>query len=138
MGHRRQNINDAVALLNKSGIKITKVSQPVETKPIGGVAQADFLNGVMAAETKLSPQQLLLKIKSIEQKIGRVKNLKNGPRPIDIDILLYGDLKIKTDKLQIPHPEIAKRKFVREPLKEMQKDQLRTRVRNSMSEKAKP
>lgn len=119
MGHRRQNIDDAVHLLNKSGIKVTKVSQPVETKPIGGVAQADFLNGVMAAETKLSAQQLLLKIKSVEQKIGRVKSLKNGPRPIDIDILLYGNLKIKTDTLRIPHPEINQRKFVREPLREI-------------------
>ncbi|MCC6759367.1 MAG: 2-amino-4-hydroxy-6-hydroxymethyldihydropteridine diphosphokinase [Candidatus Omnitrophica bacterium] len=119
MGHRRQNINDAVKLLNKNGIKVTTVSKPIETKPIGGVPQANFLNGVMAAETKLAPEQLLSQIKMVEQKIGRVKNLKNGPRPIDIDILLYGNLKIKTDKLQIPHPEITQRSFVRNPLKEI-------------------
>ncbi len=119
MGHRRQNIDDAVKLLSKNGIKVTTVSKPIETKPIGGVPQANFLNGVMAAETKLAPEQLLSQIKMIEQKIGRVKNLKNGPRPIDIDILLYGNLKIKTAKLQIPHPEITQRSFVRNPLKEI-------------------
>lgn len=116
MGHRRQNIDDAVKLLNKNGINVTKVSNPLETKPIGGIAQAHFLNGVLAAETKLTPKKLLHQIKIIEQQMGRVKYLKNGPRPIDIDILLYGNLKIKTDNLNIPHPEIKKRKFVREPL----------------------
>lgn len=119
MGDRRQNIEDAVKLMNKNGIKVTTVSKPIETKPIGGIAQANFLNGVMEAETRLAPQQLLREIKAIEQKIGRVKSLKNGPRPIDIDILLYGNLKIKTDNLRIPHPEIAQRNFVREPLKEI-------------------
>lgn len=121
MGDRRQNINDTIGLLNKNGIKVTVVSKPIETRPIGGIPQAHFLNGVMAAETKLTPTKLLLHIKMIEQKIGRVKGLRNGPRPIDIDILLYGNLKIKNDKLQIPHPQINQRKFVHEPLKEIQK-----------------
>lgn len=119
MGHRRQNIDDAVKLLNKNGIHVTTVSKPIETKPIGGIPQANFLNGVMAAETRLTPEQLLSQIKMIEQKMGRVKGLKNGPRPIDIDILLYGNLKIKTGKLEIPHPEITQRSFVRNPLKEI-------------------
>ena len=119
MGNRLENIHKAVSLLNQNGIKVTTVSKPLETKPVGGVAQANFLNGVMAAETQLAPQKLLAQIKTIEQKIGRVKSLKNGPRPIDIDILLYGHLKINTDSLKIPHPEITQRSFVREPLKEI-------------------
>ncbi len=119
MGDRRKNINDAVDLLNKSGIKITKVSTPIETKPLGGVAQALYLNGVLAGETKLSPLKLLQCTKEIEQKLGRVSTIKNGPRPIDLDILLYGNKKIKNTKLQIPHPQIAQRNFVINPLKEL-------------------
>lgn len=121
MGDRLKNIYAAVDLLKKAGVKVTKVSKPIETKPLGGVPQANFLNGVLAAETELNPLQLLMTIKKIETDLGRVKFLKNGPRPIDLDILLYGNLKIKTGKLIIPHPEITKRKFVREPLKEIQK-----------------
>lgn len=119
MGDRRKNINDAVDLLNKSGIKVTKVSTPIETKPLGGVAQALYLNGVLAGETKLSPLKLLQSTKEIEQKLGRVSTIKNGPRPIDLDILLYGNKKIKNTKLQIPHPQIAQRNFVINPLKEL-------------------
>ena len=119
MGDRCKNINDAVALLNKSGVHVTKISQPLETKPVGGVPQAKFLNGAITAETKLSPMQLLQQTKMIEQKMGRVKSLKNGPRPIDLDILLYGNRRIKNKKLQIPHLQITKRTFVLNPLKEV-------------------
>ncbi len=126
MGDRRKHINDAINFLNKAGVRVTKISNPIETKPIGGVPQAKFLNGAIEATTKLSPIKLLETTKLIEHKIGRVKSLKNGPRPIDLDILLYGNLKVKNKILQIPHPEIKKRKFVREPLKEIQKGGTRT------------
>ncbi len=119
MGDRKKNISDAVDLLNKSSIKVTKISTPIETKPLGGVAQALYLNGVLAGETKLSPLKLLQCTKEIEQKLGRVSIIKNGPRPIDLDILLYGKRKIKNKKLQIPHPQITKRKFVFNPLREI-------------------
>ena len=119
MGNRRNNINNAVQLLNKAGIIVTRISTPIETQPIGGVPQAQYLNGALAATTQLSPIKLLEATKLIEHKIGRVKSLINGPRPIDLDILLYENLKVKNKILQIPHPEIKKRKFVREPLKEI-------------------
>ena len=119
MGDRPQNIADAVTLLNKAKINVTTISTPIETKPIGGVPQAKYLNGAIKANTKLSPMQLLQQTKIIEQKMGRVKSLKNGPRPIDLDILLYDNIKIKNKNLQIPHPEISKRSFVFNPLKEI-------------------
>ncbi len=119
MGDRQKNINDAQILLNKSGIKVTKVSESIETQPLGGVPQAKYLNGAFAAETNLSALKLLEATKKIEQKLGRVPTIKNGPRPIDLDILLYGNKKIKNKKLQIPHPQITKRDFVFNPLKEI-------------------
>lgn len=119
MGDRQKNINAAVKLLNQAKITVTKVSRAIETQPIGGIPQASYLNGALEAQTHLSPMQLLEQTKRIEHKIGRIRGLKNGPRPIDLDILLYGNLKIKNKKLQIPHPEIKKRKFVLNPLKEV-------------------
>lgn len=119
MGDRLKNIYAAVDLLKKAGVKVTKVSKPIETKPLGGVPQANFLNGVLAAETELNPLILLKSIKKIETELGRVKFLKNGPRPIDLDILLFGNRRINNKFLRIPHPEIKKRKFVSFPLSEI-------------------
>lgn len=119
MGNRPRNIAEAIALLNKAKINVTAVSKAIETKPIGGVPQANYLNGALKATTRLSPMQLLQQTKIIEQKMGRIKSLKNGPRPIDLDILLYDNIKIKNKNLRIPHPEIFKRSFVFNPLKEI-------------------
>ncbi|MCB9757834.1 MAG: 2-amino-4-hydroxy-6-hydroxymethyldihydropteridine diphosphokinase [Candidatus Omnitrophica bacterium] len=119
MGDRQKNINAAVKLLNQAKITVTKISRAIETQPIGGIPQASYLNGALEAQTRLSPTQLLKQTKRIEHTIGRIHGLKNGPRPIDLDILLYGNLKIKNKGLQIPHPEIKKRKFVLNPLKEI-------------------
>lgn len=122
MGHRQRNIVDAKRLLNNAGIKVHRMSKAIETKPLGGVPQANYLNGVLAAETKITVQELLRTLKEIEQKLGRVPAIKNGPRPIDLDILLYGNKKIKNKNLQIPHPQITKRYFVLKPLKKIISD----------------
>ena len=81
--------------------------------------QGKFLNAVLEAHTKLSPQQLLSKIKAIEGKLGRVHREVDGPREIDIDILLYDDLVLDLPQLTIPHPRMSQRDFVMGPLKEI-------------------
>lgn len=122
MGHRQKNIHDAKKLLDNAGIKVHRMSQSIETKPLGGVPQANYLNGVFAAETKVSAQKLLKTLKGIEKKLGRTPTIKNGPRPIDLDILLYGNKTIRNKTLQIPHPQTTKRYFVLKPLNEIISD----------------
>jgi 2-amino-4-hydroxy-6-hydroxymethyldihydropteridine diphosphokinase len=120
LGNRRKNIQQAILLLKREGIKVNKVSRMIETKPEGGPArQRNFLNGALEAETDFSALKLLRKIKSIEKKLGRLPSVKNGPRTIDLDILLYGNEKISQADLEIPHPRMWKRKFVGKPLKEI-------------------
>ena len=119
LGNRQENILRALHLLEEAGIPIQKRSTIIETDPIGGPIQGRFLNAVVKTETSYSPQTLLKKIKSIEKKLGRIKTIENGPRPIDIDILLYDDVEIKSEGLTIPHPRMFDRAFVLKPLKEI-------------------
>jgi 2-amino-4-hydroxy-6-hydroxymethyldihydropteridine diphosphokinase len=119
LGNREDNMHRAIAEIKKTGISIEKVSSFIETLPQGGPPQGKYLNAVLKGRTESTPTNLLHQIKSIEQKLGRVKTVENGPRAIDIDILLYDDLKIKTAQLTIPHPRIAERDFVKIPLREI-------------------
>lgn len=119
-GNRRHHINEALARLNKNGISVSKVSSIIETDPVGGPpGQEKFLNAVIKAETDFSPEELLACLKSIERQLGRIKTVSNGPRPIDLDILLYDRLTIKLPQLIIPHPRMRGREFVMRPLKEI-------------------
>ena len=118
LGDREANIRTACALLKEKGIKILKQSSIIETDPIGGPSQGKFLNAVVKVKTQLSPHNLLAELKAIEKKLGRVKTVENGPRPIDIDILIYDNIKLTTAELTIPHPRMLKREFVMTPLRE--------------------
>lgn len=119
LGDRINNIQNALKLLKKEKIRILKQSTFIETKPVGGPKQGKFLNGVLEIETKLEPIKLLKTLKAIEKKLGRSKAVKNCPRIIDLDILLYEDKVIKSAKLTIPHPKMHERSFVIKPLKEI-------------------
>jgi 2-amino-4-hydroxy-6-hydroxymethyldihydropteridine diphosphokinase len=81
-----------------------------------------FLNLVLEVETRLSPIQLLTTIQALEESMGRKRDVPKGPRSIDIDILLYGVAIVETEDLQIPHPRLAQRRFVLEPLAELAPD----------------
>ena len=118
-GNRHHNINEALAWLNKNGISVSKASSIIETDPVGGPPQDKFLNAVVKIETKLSPSELLSTCQIIERQLGRVREVPNGPRTIDLDILLYDHLTIATPQLQIPHPRMREREFVMRPLKEI-------------------
>ena len=99
-----------------SGIKVLRKSSLYRTEPIGFAEQNWFVNAVVEIRTTLSPYELLESLNEIEKNMGRVRGLKWGPRVIDLDILFYGQEIINEECLQIPHPELHKRRFVLEPL----------------------
>ncbi len=119
LGNREDNLETAIKLLNEAKIEVLNSSRVVETKPLGALVQPQYLNQVLKVKSDLSPFQLLKKCLSIEEAMGRVRQKKWGSRIIDIDILIYEDLFIDTENLTIPHPEIAKRKFVQDGLEEL-------------------
>ncbi len=119
LGDRERNIRRAIAFLKEARIEVLKESSLIETEPVGFQKQGKFLNGVLEVSTNLEPAKLLKTFKSIEKKMGRVKTIRNGPRIIDLDILLYEDKVIRTPRLIIPHPRMLKRNFVMKPLKEI-------------------
>jgi 2-amino-4-hydroxy-6-hydroxymethyldihydropteridine diphosphokinase len=104
----------------KEGISIEKHSYFYQSAPLGPQDQPDFLNAVCKIKTILSPERLLETTQHIEQKMGRIKHRHWGERCIDIDILLYDDLRISTESLQIPHSQITQRDFVLIPLLEIE------------------
>ena len=121
MGDRQQNLSRALELLSPR-LQIGQVSSLYDTEPMGNVNQPRFLNLVCQVFTKLAPMALLTLAKGIELKLGRTPGPTNAPRPIDIDILFYGNRVIATPKLVIPHPKLSERAFVLAPLAEIAPD----------------
>ena len=115
MGNREMYL-EAVRKELPPEVIILEESPIYQTEPWGYLDQPDFLNQVIAAETSLTPQELLVFIKGIEQKIGRKPSFRFGPRVVDIDILFFGDRIIQEKDLQIPHPRMKDRAFVLVPL----------------------
>src|SRR5699024_519080 len=107
------------ALRNKKDINIIKASSIYETAPVGYLEQADFLNMVLEIETTHTAIQLLDVCQDIEQQLGRERDIRFGPRTIDLDILTYNEENIKTDRLLIQHPRMHERAFVLVPLAEI-------------------
>ena len=123
VGDRENNIFLSLEMMKKSGkIHIISLSSLYETEPEGYENQNWFLNCAAGLKTALKPYELLDFLKSIEQAIGRKKSVRWGPREIDLDLLLYDDLYLKSDNLIIPHPRMHERKFVLVPLAEIAAD----------------
>ena len=120
-GDRAKFIDLALECLSRDpAVKILKVSSFIETEPIDSPPQPKFLNGVVKLETGYTAQELLKRLQEIEVRLGReMLRPKNHPRTIDLDILLYGDLKIDEKDLKVPHPRMREREFVMAPLKEI-------------------
>lgn len=113
LGDRLKYLQSAIdGLLDNSQIKIINISQVYETKPMGGPQQDNFLNAVVEIDTSLSPDELLSFIQKLEFEANRVREVHWGPRTLDVDILVYGDLVSKNPNLTIPHPRISERPFV--------------------------
>ncbi len=119
LGDKKGNLFMAIEMLDERGVKVVRKSSIFETEPVGIKEQDWFLNMAVEVETDLDPDKLLKVINEIESEMGRERNLKWGPRVIDIDILLYGNAGVETDYLQIPHRFLAERRFVLEPLNEI-------------------
>ncbi len=120
LGNREKYLKTAVEQLEKDeAIRVRKVSEFIETEPYGPVDQPDFLNGAVEVNTILTPHELLSVVNDIENDAGRERLIHWGPRTLDIDILFYDNLQMSDETLRIPHPEIPKRKFVLEPLKDI-------------------
>ena len=121
MGDRQGNLDRALELLSQR-LSVNKVSSIYDTEPVGNINQPRFLNLVCQVSTSLAPAELLTLAKNIESKLGRTPARPNAPRPIDIDILFYGDQVVETPELVIPHPRLTERAFVLVPLAEIAPD----------------
>lgn len=121
LGNRQDNLDRTLGFLSQR-LRVEKVSSVYETEPVGNINQPCFLNLVCQAYTRLAPLALLTLAKGIESKLGRAFTKSNAPRPVDIDILLYGDWVIETPKLVIPHPRLIERAFVLVPLAQIAPD----------------
>ncbi len=123
LGDRAAAIDAAIeALAATPGLRVTATSRVRETDPVGLTGQPRFLNAVIEVETRLSPAALLKRLLAIEDRLGRVRTTRWGPRIIDLDLLLHGSRVVKTKSLTLPHPRLAERAFVLEPLAELRPD----------------
>lgn len=119
VGDRLHNFNEALRLMKRSGIHVTRYGCLYETAPAYVTEQPHFLNSAIRAFTKLGPHELLGALKKIEKDMGRTKGIRYGPRPIDLDILFYGNLRVNSDVLNIPHERIWERPFVIAPMMDL-------------------
>jgi 2-amino-4-hydroxy-6-hydroxymethyldihydropteridine diphosphokinase len=118
LGDRQANLDKALSLLSQRLGKL-RVSSVYDTEPVGNINQPRFLNLVCQGYTNLAPVELLALAKGIELKLGRALHRSSDPRPIDVDILFYGDQVVETPELTIPHPRLTQRAFVLFPLAEL-------------------
>ena len=120
-GDRLAALRDARRLLEANGVGVVGSSSAYETAPQGEVLdQPDFLNACLAVDTDLEPEPLLDVCKLVERELGRrAGGPRHGPRPIDVDLLLLGDRQVRSERLTLPHPEVTARRFVLEPLLEL-------------------
>jgi len=122
LGDRAANLRAACRRLQESGVRIERCSSLYETEPWGVAEQPRYLNAVCRGETALPPRALLALAKDIERDLQRTPTVRYGPRTIDVDILLYDDLRLETRDLTIPHPRLSERPFVLVPLAEIAPD----------------
>lgn len=122
VGDRRAHLRAAREALPSHGVDVVATSSVYETEPQGEVRdQPDFLNACLAVDTQLGPQDLIDACKEVERELGRRRgDVRHGPRPIDVDILLLDGLELRSERLTLPHPEIVSRRFVLEPLLELE------------------
>jgi 2-amino-4-hydroxy-6-hydroxymethyldihydropteridine diphosphokinase len=121
VGDRASHLRAAVELLREGGVEVESISSAYETEPVGEVlAQPDFLNAAVRIRTELSPEELLDLCKRVEVERGRTLDApRHSPRPLDVDLLLLGDLVLETERLTLPHREVTSRRFVLVPLLEL-------------------
>lgn len=136
VGDRQAAIKRALEILKENeDIDVLAVSSIIETEPVGGPPQGNFLNGAIKIKTDLLPLELISQLRMIERRLGRQKDLPvNHPRTMDLDILFYDDVVADGKNLKIPHPRAAERRFVLEPLSEIAPDLVHPRLGKSVKE----
>ncbi|HEX6752768.1 MAG TPA: 2-amino-4-hydroxy-6-hydroxymethyldihydropteridine diphosphokinase [Solirubrobacterales bacterium] len=124
VGDRESHLRAAIELLARRGVEVEGVSSAYETEPVGEVLdQPDFLNAAIRVRTELEPEALLDACKEVEVERGRALDApRHSPRPLDVDLLLLGDIELQTDRLTLPHAEVTSRRFVLAPLLELDPD----------------
>jgi 2-amino-4-hydroxy-6-hydroxymethyldihydropteridine diphosphokinase len=123
-GDRVRNLRAARDALGAHGVEVLAASSVYQTAPVGELLdQPDFLNACLRIRTELGPEELLDAAKAVERELGREPGgLRHGPRPIDVDVLLLADLEFRSERLSLPHREVTNRRFVIEPLLELDPD----------------
>jgi 2-amino-4-hydroxy-6-hydroxymethyldihydropteridine diphosphokinase len=121
VGDRAEHLRAGIAGLRRAGIEVQAVSGGYETEPVGEVLdQPDFLNAAIRIATDLEPEPLLDRCKAVEAEAGRVfGGPRHGPRTLDVDLLLLGEIELTSERLTLPHPEVTSRRFVLAPLLEL-------------------
>lgn len=119
LGDRAEYIDAALNLLEDERLEVLRRSSLYETEPQDHTDQPWFLNMVAEVRTTLSPERLLERVHAVEARLGRQRAIEKGPRTVDVDILIYGDSVIRSADLEVPHPRMAARRFVLEPLAEL-------------------
>jgi len=121
LGDPAAHLRAAVELLPERGVEVEAVSSTYLTEPVGEILdQPDFLNAAVRIRTALEPEELLDACKAVEAERGRQFDLpRHSPRPLDVDLLLLGELELETDRLTLPHPQVRNRRFVLAPLLEL-------------------
>ena len=124
LGDRRSNLQAAVNALPAHGVQVLASSSVYDTEPVGLVLdQPEFLNAALRVDTALAVEELLAACKAVEHEVGRaVGGVRHGPRVIDVDVLLLGDLRYRSEQLTLPHAEVTSRRFVLVPLLELDPD----------------
>ncbi|MCD8926315.1 2-amino-4-hydroxy-6-hydroxymethyldihydropteridine diphosphokinase [Staphylococcus epidermidis] len=125
IGNRELQLNEAIKILHAyQGIQVTQVSHIYETEPVGYTNQPKFLNLCIEIETELNPQSLLKCCLATEQQLHRKREIRWGPRTLDVDILMFDDQIIEQDNLSVPHPRMKERSFVLIPLNDIATNQI--------------
>ena len=135
VGRRPGNLRKALELIGREpGIRVVQVSLLYSTSPVGYTPQRKFINGVLELRTRLGPRDLLDHLERIEVRMGKSTPFRNGPRRIDIDVVLYGQRRVHESGLIVPHPRMHCRRFVLEPLAEIAARAFHPGVRRSVSQ----
>jgi len=124
LGDRLRHLEQGLALLEQAGCRLLRLSSVWVTKPEEFLDQPEFLNQVAELRTPHTPLELLRECLAIEARLGRERQVPKGPRPLDLDLLLFGDLVLDHQELQLPHPRLSQRRFVLEPLVEIAPDRV--------------
>ncbi|QTH43072.1 2-amino-4-hydroxy-6-hydroxymethyldihydropteridine diphosphokinase [Cohnella sp. LGH] len=120
LGDREASLKEAIRRLqSEPELELRRISPVYETAPVGYADQPSFLNMTIGLQTSLGPEELLRRLLAIELEMGRVRNIRNGPRNIDLDLLAYDGVEMDTPELTLPHPRMGQRAFVLVPLKDI-------------------